>query len=523
MKEKWIKISETAQKKAKELMLLGINSFVGKYKNSSGNINRIHEDLEKTFEKTVVIGDPQAPIKKLMDMLAINELLSDDGFLKKTVRLVSIGDHFDYDAESKETAQNDASSFIAWLAYHSKKQVYIILGNHDTARVQELIKFSDEEFQEAYNNASSVLKFEKNDTNNTSNNKPDNLDIDQLNAFYKKYPSIPSALFVTRDVYSYTTNQRDWIINLLLLGRCHLALEGVLKYENGIGKDKKETKKIKVLLTHAGVVLRDVYLLKKWFLAKMGKNVSSEIELKLQNSLNFLGNEDDRISLLSRLLNEFLFSKISEVSSSWNNGILEPLDLSPLYEYGISQNEAGGLLAHRPSCISTSNCKEMFAISKDGIDKSDKNEYKNISFDPDLLPLIYRQRRFHPATMIPNIYQICGHSGHKKCLVELEPILTKSAIDMELGNIRTISIIQSEFEENLFSKTLNGDLPDDIELENFFHSTKLEYKANIDIDSNYGMILIDGEINKLPSLKQYKLIYLDSINEYFELSDLKKF
>ena len=48
-----------------------------------------------TRQRRVVIGDPQAPLPRVLSILARHGLLGSDGRLLDSVQLISIGDHFD--------------------------------------------------------------------------------------------------------------------------------------------------------------------------------------------------------------------------------------------------------------------------------------------------------------------------------------------------------------------------------------------------------------------------------------------
>src|SRR5438094_10261072 len=83
--------------------------------------------------RTVAIGDPQSSAERFFGALAAHELLGGDGWLQPDVRLISMGDHFDYHVEDRERARVDGVLILAWLAAHDREHVRILFGNHDAA------------------------------------------------------------------------------------------------------------------------------------------------------------------------------------------------------------------------------------------------------------------------------------------------------------------------------------------------------------------------------------------------------
>src|SRR5690348_11899624 len=96
-----------------------------------------------------VMGDPQAPMAKVSAVLAAHEALGPDGRLAEDVLLVSIGDHFDYDLNDPEGAGVEGLRTLRWLASHEPAQVRLLFGNHDAARVMELVRLGDARFAAA--------------------------------------------------------------------------------------------------------------------------------------------------------------------------------------------------------------------------------------------------------------------------------------------------------------------------------------------------------------------------------------
>src|SRR5262249_19653704 len=102
----------------------------------------------RAMTRTLVMGDPQAPFAKLLEVLDRHQALDGD-HLASDVVLVSIGDHFDYDLVDSATAGQEGLKFLRWLAGHDPSQVKLLLGNHDVSRVMELVAISDERFAAA--------------------------------------------------------------------------------------------------------------------------------------------------------------------------------------------------------------------------------------------------------------------------------------------------------------------------------------------------------------------------------------
>ena len=105
--------------------------------------------------RTFVMGDPQAPFAKVMEVLARHGALQADR-LAPDVVLVSIGDHFDYDHRDSKTSGQEGLRILRWLTSHDASQVVLLLGNHDVSRVMELVSMTDERFAEARSLAQAV-------------------------------------------------------------------------------------------------------------------------------------------------------------------------------------------------------------------------------------------------------------------------------------------------------------------------------------------------------------------------------
>ncbi|MFP2913515.1 metallophosphoesterase, partial [Pyxidicoccus sp. 3LFB2] len=139
----------------------------------------------RTWE--LVMGDPQADLGRVLAILAHNDLLGDDGWLKPSVRLVSVGDHFDWGKpQEREAAATSALSLVAWLAAHPADQVVMLLGNHDLGRVGELADFTDATFAAAQAEADRV--YVGGETDEAAER-----------AFLARWPQVPSAELVAME------------------------------------------------------------------------------------------------------------------------------------------------------------------------------------------------------------------------------------------------------------------------------------------------------------------------------------
>lgn len=251
--------------------------------------------------RTFVIGDPQAPFAKVLEVLDHHHALDDDK-LAADVVLVSIGDHFDYDLRQPEAAGAEGLKILRWLAAHDPAQVIILFGNHDASRVMELAPLSDAEFAQARQLARAVDDAEA--------SGPE-AEAAAARAFAEAYPALPPHGVIGRDYAAYTTEQRALVAELLLAGRFRLAITGEL------------TDGRRALLTHAGVTARE---------------------------LGLLGLSDVRDpDTIAEALQAHLADAVDRVRADWQRGVHTPLSLEPLHVTGAQGEEGGGLLYHRPS------------------------------------------------------------------------------------------------------------------------------------------------------------------------------
>ncbi|MCA9617211.1 MAG: metallophosphoesterase, partial [Myxococcales bacterium] len=236
------------------------------------------------------VGDPQADLSRLLETFRHHGLLDGDR-LRDDVGLVSMGDHFDFGevklGQHEEFARKGLE-VLEWFASHPREQVRMLFGNHDLARVQELVSFSDDDFAEAR-----MLALDG-----------------QEDELRRRFPELPSASLITQDFSGFSTTQRTRVQQLLSEGRLECALVGKVG-----GRE--------CLLSHAGVKQRE---------------------------RDLLGLDDD-ISLVELVteLREWFAGRVYEAATAWNRGENVPLDLAPLHLAGVAGQEAGGWFAARPA------------------------------------------------------------------------------------------------------------------------------------------------------------------------------
>jgi hypothetical protein len=124
---------------------------------------------------------------------------------------------------------------------------------------------------------------------------------------------------------------------------------------------------------------------------------------------------EPRAEPLQRALQRRLRDAIARVRCAWERNELAALDLEPLHSPGQTGREGGGLLYQRPSGL----------VDETG----------------DGAPMALR--RFHPRLLPRGLVQICGHTGHKKCLKDLESWLGPSARSRTHGGLRTLAVSDS--------------------------------------------------------------------------------
>ncbi len=236
----------------------------------------------------VAIGDPQAPLAKLLAILDDRGLLAESGRLRPEVALVSIGDHFDYgEAARAGEAERNGRLLLSWLAAHPADQVTLIAGNHDLARVGELASFDDAEFARARTEAEALAT----------------ADDEGERRFLERYPTLPSSETARRDFNGFSVAQRTLVQRLLRERRLGCAV----------------APNPRLLLCHAGI---------------------SDTDLLLAGAAP--GAMTDAVAIAG-FLNERFESEVA----TWSGR--EPLTIAGLHTPGSAKSgEGGGIFYHRP-------------------------------------------------------------------------------------------------------------------------------------------------------------------------------
>jgi hypothetical protein len=321
--------------------------------------------------RTLVMGDPQAPFAKLLEVLDRHGALAGDR-LAPDVVLVSIGDHFDYDVRDPVTAGREGLAILRWLASHDVAQVRLLLGNHDASRVMELAVIDDATFARARLLARLIDETERADGEQAARERVQR-------EYVPAFAALPPPGVVGRDYASFTTEQRTLVMELLLAGRFQLASTGTLP-------DGRS-----VLLTHAGVTRRELAML----------------ELT----------DDAPPDRIAAALAAQLAVALDRVRTDWQRGEPAPMSLAPLHIAGSTGEEGGGLLYHRPSNPDRADADPAWALAPS------------------------RPRRFDPRTLPRGLTQVVGHSGHAKCVYELDGWVTEAARARKHGGIRTLRVM----------------------------------------------------------------------------------
>ena len=162
--------------------------------------------------RRLAIGDPQAPLERFFAILDHNHALSDDGWLRPEVYLLSMGDHFDWGGSAERAqAAVDGLALLAWLAAHPAERVGLILGNHDLGRLGELCDFDDASFGPAHELAARAYR-------------GGDVDTAAEAELLERYPRVPTAELLARDFAAFLSPQRDLVNALLQAGRLRVAI-----------------------------------------------------------------------------------------------------------------------------------------------------------------------------------------------------------------------------------------------------------------------------------------------------------
>ena len=250
-----------------------------------------------TATRRVAIGDPQTSSSRFFGALVSHDLLGSDGWIRPEVRLVAMGDYFDYRVAERAEGRVEGVLILSWLAAHANDHVTILLGNHDAARVIEFATITDARFRSAADAANPVVSLPR-----------DSRGLAELR-YLEAFPDIPTPGYVARDFNAFTVEQRDLVQRLLLADRLTLATTGSV-----LG--------VPVLMTHAGITKRE---------------------------LDYLCARDHKVETIAEVLQMRLAGAIRTVADAWRAGTPMAMSLEPLHIAGAAGEEGGGLLYHRPA------------------------------------------------------------------------------------------------------------------------------------------------------------------------------
>lgn len=350
------------------------------------------------------IGDLQTEFDRFMQVLERHRLLR-DGRLAPDVGLVSVGDYFDYgivDESNAHVVGREGTRIVRWLTDHPPEQTVVLLGNHDLCRLQELACETDEGFAAAQAFARKVA-----------------LRPELRDQFFTLYPHIPTPEVAVRDFSSFMVEQRALLQTLLLSGRVQLAVGAWFAGED-------------LLITHAGVTKTD--------LGNSGSAATAGPEI-------------------ADALNAYLARGVAQVADKWKAGENAVLDLAPLCVHGISGNEGGGLVYHRPA-----------DPERDGIVDA------KWEMDPE------RVRRFDPRTLVPGVRQACGHTSHARCVKEMPRWTDVPTASSAAGGVRCLSVDGED----------------------------VRYRVGTTPHARTSLLLIDGDINRVP-VSAYDILPLEGV------------
>jgi hypothetical protein len=255
--------------------------------------------------RRVAIGDPQSSSERFFGALAAHRLLGEDGWLRADVRLVAMGDYFDYRVAERDQGRIEGVLILGWLAAHARDHVTILFGNHDAARVMEFATVDDARFRAAAEAATPVVSLPRTRPGGTLNNDRAAGEAQ----FLRDYPELATPGYAARDFNAFTVEQRALVQRMLLADRFDLAATAAV-----LG--------VPVLMTHAGVTKREI---------------------------EYLCLRDHHVQTIASALSLRLAGAVRTVSDAWRAGQPMAMSLEPLHVAGAGGEEGGGLLYHRPA------------------------------------------------------------------------------------------------------------------------------------------------------------------------------
>jgi hypothetical protein len=242
----------------------------------------------------VAIGDPQAPLTRVLEILDRHDLLAEDGRVHPRAMLVSMGDHFDWGAhDERRFAAESGYALLAWLASHPRGQVTILAGNHDLSRVGELVEYDDARFHAARAEAIAIRRIPMSSPGRA----------ERRHAFLTDHASLPSVGVAVRDFSTFESRQHALVEALLRGGRLRAAFAAAPD----------------LLLIHAGVTPEDL------------------------EGIAYAGDPADAVAIERAIQDAF-----EDAVVAWDGE--EPFGLPPLYRPGsYADGESRGIFVQRPA------------------------------------------------------------------------------------------------------------------------------------------------------------------------------
>lgn len=245
----------------------------------------------------IAMGDPQAPFARVLSVLQHHDLLDRRGSrlrVSSGVRLLSIGDHFDWGGRSRverAAVAHDGEACLRFLASHDPDHVIVLVGNHDLARVGELLHVDDSAFA-ALQEAADQHYYE-------------DASVAHAAAYFRQCGFLPSTEIVARDLSTFRVSQKKLVLSLLRRRRLRLA-----HGEGGL------------LFTHAGITLKAL-----WHLGLDEGADVADIAAALNGALD------------------------AAVDSCLGGRTKRPLSIPGLHRPGDGIGEGDGVLYHRPTFV----------------------------------------------------------------------------------------------------------------------------------------------------------------------------